>query len=119
VSADQVTRRSLCAIAHEMFEDVDDIVIPGFFGAELRAENFLARLPEPRIQYPPIPDITVHQYAYGSQPKVRPSPLDVGRRIVEMATAVSGWRTMHPPDFKRMFLGHTFGTSPNAKHSTQ
>ena len=102
-----------------MFEDADDIVIPGFLDAELLAGDFPTRPSEPRIQRSPTPDVTVHRYDYGSQPNVRPSPLDIGRRIVEMATAVSGWRTILPPDFERMFLGNALGKFPHAKHSTQ
>lgn len=85
-----------------MFEDVDDIVIPGFSGVELRAEDFPTRLPEPEPRRPPTPHITVHQYTYGSQHSLRSSPLDVGRRLVEMATTASGWCTVNPPAFECM-----------------
>lgn len=85
-----------------MFEDADDIVIPGFSGAELRAEDFSTRIPEPQPIRPPTPRVTVHQYTYGSQHDLRSSPLDVGRRVAEMATTASGWRTVNPPVFERM-----------------
>lgn len=86
-----------------MFEDVDDIVIPGFSGAELRAEDFPAKLPpHPQPRRSLTPRITVHQYTYGSRYNSRSSPLDVGRRAAEMATATSGWRAMNPPVFECM-----------------
>jgi len=85
-----------------MFEDADNIVIPGFSGAELRAEDFPTKLPEPQPKRPPTPRVTVHQYTYGSQRSLRPTPLDVGRRVAEMATTISGWRTVNPPVFDCM-----------------
>lgn len=85
-----------------MFGDVDDIVIPGFSGVELRAEDFPTKLPEPQPRRPPTPHVTVHQYVSGSQRSLRPSPLDVGRRVAEMATTTSGWRIVNPPAFECM-----------------
>lgn len=82
-----------------MFEDADNIVIPGFSGVELRAEDFSTKLPEPQPKRPLTPRVTVHQYTYGSQRGLRSTPLDVGRRVVEMATTTSGWRTVNPPVF--------------------
>lgn len=86
-----------------MFQDADDIVIPGFSGAELRIEDFPAKLPKPQPRRSLTPNITVHQFTHGSQRIRRSSPLDVGRRAVEMATRVSGWRTVTPPVFECMF----------------
>lgn len=85
-----------------MFEDVDDIVIPGFSGAELRVEDFPAKLPHPPPRRPLTPRITVHQYIHGPRHNSRSSPLDVGRRAAEMATAASGWRAINPPVFECM-----------------
>ena len=85
-----------------MFEDVDDIVIPGFSGVELRAEDFPAKLPQPQPRRPLTPRITVHQYTDGSRYSLRSSPLDVGRRAAEMATAASGWRSIVPLVFECM-----------------
>lgn len=86
-----------------MFEDADDIIIPGFSGAELRAEDFLEKFSDPRPRCSPTPDVTVHQYTHDLQPLLRSSPLDVGRRAVEMATTASGWYTVFPPIFESMF----------------
>jgi hypothetical protein len=86
-----------------MFQDADDIIIPGFSGAELRVEDFPAKLPEPLPRRSPTPNLTVHQYTHGSQRIWRSSPLDIGRRVVEMATAASGWRTITPPVFECTF----------------
>jgi len=85
-----------------MFEDVDDIVIPGFTGVELRAEDFPAKLPHPQPRRSLTPRITVHQYTSGSRHGSRSSPSDVGRRAAEMATATSGWRAINPPVFECM-----------------
>ena len=85
-----------------MLEDADDIVIPGFSGVELRVEDFPTKLPEPQPKRPPTPHVTVHKYTYGSQRGLRSSPLDVGRRVAEMATTASGWRTVNPPVFNCM-----------------
>lgn len=79
-----------------MFEDADDLVIPGFSGAELRAEDFPTKLPEPQPKHPPIPHVTVHRYVHGSQRSLKFSPLDVGRRVAEMATTPSGWHAVEP-----------------------
>jgi len=87
-----------------MFENVDDVVIPGFSGVELRAEDFPTNFPKPQPRRPPTPHITVHQYTHGSQRSLRSSPLSVGRRVAEMATAVSGWYTINSPTFERMSL---------------
>lgn len=96
----------------DMFEVADDIVIPGFSGAELRAEDFLLTLPEMLPRRPPSPNITVHQYTYGSQRNLRSSPLDIGRRVVDMATAASGWRTVAPPVFECMFTNNILSIHP-------
>ena len=85
-----------------MFDDVDDIVIPGFSGVELRIEDFPAKLPHPQPRRPLTPHITVHQYTHGSRRSSRSSPLDVGRQAAEMATAASGWRAVNPPVFECM-----------------
>jgi len=85
-----------------MFEDADDIVIPGFSGVELCAEDFSTKLSEPQPKCSPIAHVTVHQYTYGSQRSLRSSPLDVGRRVAEIATTASGWRTVNPPVFDCM-----------------
>ena len=85
-----------------MFEDADDIVIPGFSGIELCAEDFPTKLPKPQPKRPPTPHVTVHQYNHGSQRSSRSSPLDAGRRAAEMATNASGWRTVNPPVFECM-----------------
>lgn len=98
---DHVPDLSITSTSHTlMFGDADDIVIPGFSGVELRAEDFPTKLSEPRPKRPLTPHVTVHQYIYGSQRSLRPSPLDVGRRTAEMATAISGWRTVNPPVFE-------------------
>lgn len=96
----------------DMFEDVDNIVIPGFSGAELRAEDFLMKLPETLLRRPPSPKVTVHQYTYGSQRNLSSSPLDVGRRVVDMATAASGWCTVAPPVFECMFTNNILSIRP-------
>ena len=85
-----------------MFEDEDDIVIPGFSGVELHAEDFPAKLPPPQPRRPVTPRVTVHQYTDGSRYSLRSSPLDVGRRVAEVAIAPSGWRTINPPVFECM-----------------
>lgn len=86
-----------------MFQDADDIIIPGFSGAELRAEDFPVKLPQQRPRRSPTPSVTVHQYTYGSRRILRSSPLDIGRRAAEMATTASGWHTVTPPVFECMF----------------
>lgn len=98
-----------------MFEDADDIVIPGFCGAELRAEDFPTELPEPRPKRPPTPHVTVHQYVHGSQPSLKSSPLNVGRRVAEMATTTSGWHAIEPLAFECM---PPFQRVPNPPSST-
>ena len=85
-----------------MFEDVDDIVIPGFSGVEFHAEDFPAKLPHPQPRRPLTPRITVHQYTYGSRRSSRSSPLDVGCRAAEMAIGASRWRTIGPAVFECM-----------------
>ena len=98
-----------------MFEDADDLVIPGFSGAELRAEDFPTKLPEPQPKHPPIPHVTVHRYVHGSQRSLKSSPLDVGRRVAEMATTPSGWRAVEPSVFECMFPPQR---TPNLPSST-
>ena len=83
-----------------MSEDVEDIVIPGFSGVELRPEDFPTKLPEPQPRRPLTPHVTVHQYTYGSQRCSRSITLDVGLRVAEMATTARGWRTVNPPVFE-------------------
>ena len=100
-----------------MLEDAEDIVIPGFSGVELHAEDFSKDFPGPQPRRPPTPHVTVHQYTYGSQRSLRSSPLDVGRRVVEMATTASGWRTMNPPAFECMTPQRALDPSPNANRS--
>lgn len=102
VCESRVRSRRLYQTQTLMFEDTDDIVIPGFSGVELRAEDFPTKLPEPQPKPPPTPHVTVHQYTYGSQRSLRSSPLDVGRRVAEMATTTSGWHTVSPPVFDCM-----------------
>lgn len=94
-----------------MFEDADEIIIPGFSGAELRAEDFPVKLPELRPRYSPTQNVTVHQYTHGSQHISLPNPLDIGHRVVDMATTASGWLTVIPPVFECMF---TFACSRSA-----
>ena len=85
-----------------MFGGAEDVVIPGFAGVELCAEDFPTKLPSSQPRRPLTPHVTVHQYTYGSQRILRSNPLDAGRRVVEMATATSGWRTANPPVFECM-----------------
>lgn len=90
-----------------MFEDADDIVIPGFSGVELHAEDFPIKLPEQKPRSPSTPSVTVHQYNHGSQRslKLESDPLEIGRREVDMATTASGWRTVTLPTFECMSAG--------------
>lgn len=96
-----------------MFEDADDIVIPGFCGAELRAEDFPAKLPEPQPKRLPTPHVTVHQYVHRSQPGLKSSSLDVGRRVAEMATTSSGWHAVEPLVFECMSSPQRFPCLPS------
>lgn len=112
-----VDRADFTASLHQtlMFEDADDIVIPGFSGAELRAEDFPEQLPKPQPKRPHTPHVTVHQYTCGSQLSLRSSPLAVGRRVAEMATTTSGWRTVNPPDLE---CTSPFQHTPSSPSST-